>query len=142
MNFRHIQGNQMILIYDGECILCHHLIRLVLKFDKQEIIKLAHIQSVNIAHDAKYPTETITLALNGQMYHKSDAVKRVMSMIGFPFNAISSLMQLFPTSILDSMYDFVAKNRDKWPRYKAKCPIIDDNIRRRLYHELDPKILS
>lgn len=131
----------MILIYDGECMLCHHLIRLVLRFDKQEIIKLAHIQSVNIVHDAKFPTDTISLAFNGQIYHRSDAVKRIMSKIGFPFNAISILMQLFPRPILDSMYDFVAKNRDKWPGNKAKCLILDDNIRRRLYNEADHKIL-
>lgn len=136
------QANRMILIYDGECMLCHRLIRFVIKFDRQEKIKLAHIHSVNKSHDSKLPIDTISLSFNGQIYHKSKAVTHVMSVLGFPFNVASSLMKIVPTSMLDFLYDFVAKNRNRWSANETKCPIIDDSIQHRLYHELDQNTLQ
>lgn len=125
-----LQSKDPVLLYDGECLLCHRLIRLVIKFDKQEQIKLAHIQSTSTID---IPLDTISLVDHGQIYHKSVAVMHVLFMLGFPFNKVATIMKILPTNFMDFWYDFVAKNRYRWFGKNTHCLIIDDNIKRRMY---------
>ncbi|MFN8338117.1 MAG: DUF393 domain-containing protein [Saprospiraceae bacterium] len=124
--------HQPILIYDGECMLCHYLVQWVVKWDKHQLIKLAHIQTLNEQKNTLVSTDTVTLIANGQIYTKSKAVSHVMALLGFPFNIGAIIMKVIPTYLMDVVYDFIAKNRLYFSGNVKKCPTMDPKLMQRI----------
>ena len=70
--------------------------------------------------------DSIIFYLNGNIYIKSDAVIRISKSLGFPYNMMS-IFKIFPRSMRDIFYDFVARNRYKFFAKANKC-LISKNI--------------
>ena len=66
--------------------------------------------------------DSIIFYFNGNTYIKSDAVIRISKSLGFPYN-LMSIFKIFPRSIRDIFYDFIARNRFKFFGKTNKCLI-------------------
>ena len=105
------------LIYDDECDFCCSIVRkltslssksgityIPLKSPKgEELINYYNLQNVN---------SVIYLDGKDNIYIKAIAVLNVFRIMKFPYNLIY-LFKIFPVSVLNFIYDFIAKNRMK-----------------------------
>ena len=121
-----------VIIFDVDCLLCNRFVQIVSIIDKKDNIyftKLSGKTAKNILNNNKNLLEidSIIFYLNGNTYIKSDAVIRISKSLGFPYN-LMSIFKIFPRSMRDIFYDFVARNRYKFFGKANNCLICRDNF--------------
>lgn len=123
-----------IVIYDGQCNLCDRSVKLILKYEAEDVLFFSHLHSkagqkikngFNISDDF----DGILLYEKGKLYGKSEAVLHISTYMKFPFSLISFFFWI-PLFIRDGIYDFIANRRYRWFG-KDECLIPDEKIRKR-----------
>ncbi len=127
-NYRDME-NKKIILFDGVCNLCNNSVQFVIKRDKKDIFRYAALQSeigqelVNQRHIDTSKVDSIILIEPGVAYYtKSDAALEIAQDLGGLWKW-SAIFTWIPTSIRNSIYDFVAKNRYKWFGKQDACMI-------------------
>ncbi len=120
-----------VIIFDVDCLLCNRFVQIVSIIDKKDSIyftRLSGKTANDILSNNKnlVDVDSIIFYLNGNIYIKSDAVIRISKSLGFPYNMMS-IFKIFPRSMRDIFYDFVARNRYKFFGKANKC-LISKNI--------------
>lgn len=120
-----VEQARPVLLFDGVCNLCHASVRFVLKHDKAGVFNFASQQSAygqEVLKRHGLPEGASVYLLDEQgVYAKSDAVLRVLYLLGYPwrvFNVYSAL----PKALRDGAYDFVGKRRYAWFGRMDACP--------------------
>lgn len=120
--------NKKIILFDGICNLCNDAIQKVIKNDKKDLFRFAHLQSDlarQIINERGIDTanlESVILIDPGvAYYHKSTAVIEIAK----DLNNYSWLriFKPLPEAFRDMIYEFIAKNRYKWFGKKESCMI-------------------
>lgn len=121
--------NKKIILFDGVCNLCDASIQFIIKHDKKDIFRFVAIQSELgqriIKHIGINTTETdsIILYLPGvAYYYKAEAALKIAKDLNGIYSFLS-LFNVFPNSISNMVYDYIAKNRYKWYGKKEQCMI-------------------
>lgn len=124
-----IPKNKKIILFDGVCNLCNNTVLKVIKNDKNNNFVFAALQSkkgIEITNYLKIDTskiDSIILYEPGVAYDiKSTAALKIMSSFG-GFWFLTQFFKIFPESIRDFMYAYIAKNRYKWFGKKESCMI-------------------
>ena len=120
-----------VIIFDVDCLLCNRFVQIVSVIDKKDSIYFTRLSGKTanyILSNNKnlVDVDSIIFYLNGNIYIKSDAVIRISKSLGFPYNMMS-VFKIFPRSMRDIFYDFVARNRYKFFGKANKC-LISKNI--------------
>ena len=120
-----------VIIFDVDCLICNRFVQIVSVIDKKDSIyftRLSGKTANDILSNNKnlVDVDSIIFYLNGNIYIKSDAVIRISKSLGFPYNMMS-IFKIFPRSMRDIFYDFVARNRYKFFGKANKC-LISKNI--------------
>lgn len=117
-----------IIFYDGICGLCNQSIQFIIKHDKKKIFRFAALDSefakslLQSNHIKTENIDTIILMVNNKSYLYSEAVLKIFSLLGFPYN-ILLIGFILPKSIRDRIYKWIARNRYRiWGKYDS-CPI-------------------
>ena len=123
--------NDSVIIFDVDCLLCNQFVQIVSVIDKKDSIYFTRLSGKTanyILSNNKnlVDVDSIIFYLNGNIYIKSDAVIRISKSLGFPYNMMS-IFKIFPRSMRDIFYDFVARNRYKFFGKANKC-LISKNI--------------
>ena len=120
--------NKAIILYDGKCALCNKYIRFVIRFDKNDKLRFATIQS-NIAKVIikdycikDTGQDSIILHNRNKVLLKSDAVIAILHQLSFPIN-MSYILYILPSFIRDYIYDIISKNRYKMFKKSKECII-------------------
>ena len=105
------------LIYDDECNFCCNVVRILSLLVDKSIITYIPLKSQKTKelinyHNLKNVNSVIYLDDNGKVYTKAIAVLNVFRIMNFPYN-LFYLFNIFPESVLNFIYDFIAKNRMK-----------------------------
>jgi predicted DCC family thiol-disulfide oxidoreductase YuxK len=116
-----------ILFYDGNCALCNNFIKIILKLGTQPSFYFAPLSGKTASEKipAKYKTpsfDSIVLLMNEQIYTHHKAIFQIISCLPWPFK-ILLIGQLLPHKLLLNLYQWVAKNRFKWHKKLAICPV-------------------
>ena len=121
--------NKKIVLFDGVCNLCESSIQFIIKHDKKDVFRFVAIQSELgqriIKHIGINTTETdsIILYLPGiAYYYKAEAALKIAKDLNGIYSFLS-LLTVFPNSISNRVYDYIAKNRYKWYGKKEQCMI-------------------
>ncbi len=118
------KGKNLIL-FDGYCHLCSWSVRTILRFDKKQKFLFsplsseygkAHIADFQIAKDV----DSVILIKDGEVFTKAKAALMIADELGGIF-LILGMFKVFSFPFLNSIYDFVAKNRNKWFGRKNVC---------------------
>jgi len=124
-----MEKGKKIILFDGVCNLCNSSVQFVIKRDKKDVFRYAALQSevgqqlVNQRHIDTSKVDSIILIEPGVAYFtKSDAALEIAKDLGGIWK-LSAIFTWIPTSIRNSIYDFVAKNRYKWFGKKESCMI-------------------
>lgn len=124
-----MEEGKKIILFDGVCNLCNHVIQFVIKRDKRDTFRYAALQSemgqqfVQERGIDRSKIDSIILIEPGIAYYtKSDAALKISK----DFGGIWILLLMFqwlPRSLRDIVYDFIAKNRYRWFGRKDECMI-------------------
>jgi len=124
-----VENDKKIILFDGVCNLCNGSVQFVIKRDKKDIFRYAALQSeagqqlVTQRHIDTNKVDSIILIEPGVAYYtKSDAALEIAQELGGLWR-LSTIFTWIPTSIRNSIYDFVAKNRYKWFGKQESCMI-------------------
>ena len=120
-----------VIIFDVDCLLCNRFVQIVSVIDKKDSIYFTRLSGKTANYILRnnknlVDVDSIIFYLNGNIYIKSDAVIRISKSLGFPYNMMS-IFKIFPRSMRDIFYDFVARNRYKFFGKANKC-LISKNI--------------
>lgn len=125
---------QMIIFFDGECILCNSFFQVLLKQDKKHRFKFATLQS-SLGQELKESIkeeafDSFILKEGEKLTFKSDAVFIIASKLPFPWPLIQ-VGYIVPRFLRDKVYDWVAKNRFKWFGRSENCIVLDSSDKAR-----------
>lgn len=115
-----VEGTHLVL-YDGVCGLCNHLLQFLLEHDHRAVFMFASLQSATgkatverFGGDPNELTSFYVLANyradDARMFSRSSAALFVAGELGWPWK-VAVLMRVLPTAILDRIYDVVARIR-------------------------------
>lgn len=124
-----------IIYYDGDCGLCHVLVRFILRIDIKNqfyFSPISNFQNKEKTNDL----ESIILSINGNLLYKSEAIITTFNIIGNGWSLVAQLLQIMPKDLVDKIYDWVSKNRKKWTPNKTKaCPNMPSFYKKRFLFE-------
>lgn len=111
-----LRPDDRLLLFDGECNLCHGLVRFLLRADKRQRILLATVQSAEgqlILRNLGLPGDrfdSIVYIECGEHWLRSAAFFRALSPLGWPWRPFS-LARFLPSRMADGIYNAVARKR-------------------------------
>ncbi len=115
-----------VIYFDGVCGLCNRFVDLLLRADRQGVLRFAPLQG-ETAHErlgqgAAPSLETIVLMDREGTFRRSDAVLRSMAHLGGAWRMIG-VLRLIPRSIRNLGYDVIAANRYRWFGKRDSCRV-------------------
>lgn len=124
-----------IILFDGECNFCDRSVQFIIKRDSKAVFKFAALQSdagKEIVRKFNIPSniDSVILVDNNHYYIKSTAALRISKKFTGAWSLLYCLV-IFPSSLRDFFYDFVARNRYKWFGKKDSCMLPSPEIRKR-----------
>lgn len=129
-------GMSWVLFFDESCGVCSSSVRWVARRDKQRLLSFAPLQGelgsrLGLSHHADPKGGTVVLRNQEteQLYFKSDAVIRLMGLLGGIWGG-ASVIRLIPRPIRDALYVAFARRRH-WIS-KQVCELPDDDLTSRL----------
>lgn len=128
------QDVKHIILYDGECNYCDAIVQFLIRADKKDVFKFAHISSRTgsellkkfgidpILHDS-----FIYVKAN-EYYMYSDGAGQVLLQLGGAYAVMGKILLTIPLTIRDAIYKWVARNRYKLFGRKQSCDIPSQSI--------------
>jgi predicted DCC family thiol-disulfide oxidoreductase YuxK len=124
-----------IVLYDGVCGLCNNFVKFVLRHDQNQRFLFASLQS-DFAYRAlskhnRNPKDLNTIFVivdyglkNERLLLRAKAAIYVLSELGNGWR-LCALLNLLPDSLLDGVYNLIAKYRYKWFGKFDSCQLPD-----------------
>jgi len=116
----------MIVLFDGQCLLCNGWVQFLLQHDRSQRIRFASIQSAvgqQLLARAGLQVEGLQtlLVIDGERsWQHTAAILRVLHALGWPWR-LAWVGWLVPAPLRDALYRWVARNRYRiWGR-SATC---------------------
>lgn len=117
-----------IVLFDGVCIFCDTTVNTIIKYDKNNKLKFAALQSdvgQEILRISGYPTtelHTIVFIKEKKVYTKSEAIIEICSLlVGFP--RLLVVLKVVPSILRDFLYSIFSKYRYNLFGKKSHCNI-------------------
>jgi predicted DCC family thiol-disulfide oxidoreductase YuxK len=108
------------VFYDGECALCHGLVRFVLAEDRAgDVLRFAPLQGPTLsarlapAQRAGLPDSIVVLDASGALLTRSDAALHVLESLGGAWRVLALALRAVPRPLRNLAYDAVASVRKK-----------------------------
>lgn len=125
-----------IIYFDGVCNLCHWTVKFIIARDKKSIFSFASLQSTfarkHLMHangqDINY--DSVVYQRGEKIYIKSIAALKILNELGGLWK-LANIFSFMPTSLLDRMYDFIARHRYSWFGKKNQCMVPSARIESR-----------
>lgn len=121
--------NKKIVLFDGVCNLCNTAVQTIIKHDKKDVFRFVALQSEmgiaiqkHIGIDTSKIDSLVFYAPGISYSYKSEAVLDIAKELSGIFS-LAIVFKILPTPLLNSVYDYVAKNRYKWYGQQEHCLI-------------------
>jgi len=128
-----------VVFFDGECPLCNRSVAFLARHDRAAKLRFAHIQGrfaqANLdpaLRDVGVDGTVLLLEPGGRISQRSAAVLRALGHASPRWRWLDRLAgSPAIVRVLDVLYAFVARNRDRWFGRHATCPLPDPSFRAR-----------
>ncbi|HSH50476.1 MAG TPA: thiol-disulfide oxidoreductase DCC family protein [Bacteroidales bacterium] len=128
--------NKGIILFDGYCNLCSGSVQFIIKRDLKNYFKFASLQSEvgkNLHKKFCLPenyNESVVLIVDEKIFLKSDALIKITQKLKglWPLLAV---FKIFPKSLRNLIYDFIANHRFRWFGMKEQCFMPSKSIKER-----------
>lgn len=130
-------GMRPLIVYDGVCVLCSFFAQWVIARDKDEQFVFTTAQSsLGQALYNHYQLdasnfETNLVIIDGVLHEKMNGALAVCYAVGYPWRLLS-IMQILPGSVLNFVYERVARNRYALFGKQDQCLVPTENLKERL----------
>ena len=132
---------ELIVFYDGPCVLCNSIILKLCKWDKNDNIRFTSLDSDYAKSFFKNNPSSILdcdsiISWDSEKQYCSEAkaVFRVLKYLNGFWN-LFFIFNLLPTSLLNIIYRFIAKNRYNWFGKKSICYVPRKDISSRFLED-------
>ncbi len=119
-------AEQVVLHFDGECLMCSNFIRFVAQEDAAELIKFRALTPSESA------PESMLLERGGERLQRSAAFVAVMEALGGHWRLLGMMIRCLPRGLRDWGYEFVAARRYRWFGKAAVCELPSREVAARL----------
>lgn len=127
MEIADLPKDKKIILFDGVCNLCNASVQFVIRRDRKDIFRFVPLQSElglkiiqHLGIDPKN-TDSIVLYEPGRAYYnKSEAAIEIVKEFGGLYTLLR-ILAVFPKSLSNFVYAFVAKNRYRWYGKQETC---------------------
>jgi predicted DCC family thiol-disulfide oxidoreductase YuxK len=124
--------------HDGDCGLCHRVVRFVLAEDRANQFRFAPLQGPSFAREvpgsvrASLPDTFVIVDDHGRMLTKGDAVIHMLERLGGLWRGLGVAFRLLPRRLRDRGYDRVGHIRHRlFPKPGGMCPLVPEALRTR-----------
>jgi predicted DCC family thiol-disulfide oxidoreductase YuxK len=136
-----------ILLYDGVCALCNHLVRFLLRRDKRAAFRFIPLESAlgreilarhpPVHLDRQTIPEGVVLITNAltpieHLYHRSDAIAQTLTLLENPWKSAGKALAHIPRPVREGIYNLIARFRYRFFGRYAVCPIPTPDQRDRI----------
>ena len=127
-NLIQLSQTNPIILYDGECYLCDNTVQFILKRDRNSLFRFYSLQDAIRYSDLSTffdiaDKNSVILIHKGIIFEKSDAVVKIMKLLGGWLFYLSYLASIIPKFIRNIIYSFIARNRYRWFGKSDTCLI-------------------
>lgn len=127
------QSSQIVIFFDGVCVLCNGAVSFLIKADKKKHFKYASLQGhyAREVLDQKLLQSLSSVVVNqgSQIYEKSEAVIFILKNLGPPYRFLGAVAHVLPTFLLNSLYDIIASYRYRIFGKFEQCKIPEEKNR-------------
>lgn len=121
---------ESIVFFDGFCALCSRTVSLLIKMDKKRVLKYSSLQGEYVREILDLPcTEVGTSVVfyhEETSYQKAAAVVQILKKLGGIYKYMGIVLNIFPSFLLNRLYDFIAQNRYRFLGENPTCFIPDE----------------
>ncbi|HRI34286.1 MAG TPA: DCC1-like thiol-disulfide oxidoreductase family protein [Saprospiraceae bacterium] len=123
-----------IIIYDGECNYCDAIVQFLIRVDKNNDFKFAHISSqtgsklLNKFGIDSNLHDSFIYVKDQEYYMYSNGAGQVLLQLGGAYALMGKILLAIPLTIRDAIYKWVARNRYKLFGRKQSCDIPSKSI--------------
>jgi predicted DCC family thiol-disulfide oxidoreductase YuxK len=130
-----LESHGYVLLYDGQCGLCHRVVQFVLRHDRTGAMRFARLQgSVGQSVVAAIPElagiDSLVLLHRDGAWVRSTAALELARYLGGTFH-LMLVGYFLPRRLRDWLYDRVARNRYRVFGTMGACPVPDAETRAR-----------
>ena len=125
--------NSFIVFFDGSCVFCNFWVKKLLQWDKSDRMRFSSLQSPFATRFFKEHSSQllakdalITWEQTKGCQSEADAVFAILDQLGGLF-VLFKVFRIIPTSFLNVLYRFIAKNRYKWFGNQSNCDLTPKN---------------
>ena len=118
-----------IVFFDGDCGFCNRSVKFILEHERTPILKFAPLQGPTARAALATSTlpddigkRTVVLKEGSQFLVRSQAVLRIMQLMGGPWPAFAAVARIVPRPLADMLYRLVAWLRG-YVRVDNNCQI-------------------
>ena len=127
MEISELPKDKKIILFDGVCNLCDSSVQFVIKHDKKDVFRFVPLQSELgqkiISHiGASTIDSTILYEPDKRYYYKAAVAFEILKEVKGIFSFLL-IFSILPQSVVNFIYDYVAKNRYEWFGKKESCMI-------------------
>lgn len=123
-----------ILFYDGNCALCHGAVLWALNRKALDFVVFSPLQGQtalkHLPQNRIHDLNTVVFYSSGEIYIEAAAVFELLRSCTGLWKLLS-LFRLFPLSLTNSIYRWVARNRFHWRKPLEGCPLPDPTQKHR-----------
>jgi len=128
-----------VVFYDGQCGLCHRVVRFVLAEDPEgRAFRFAPLDSeafrtaLSAAEREQLPDSLVVYCVDGTILLKSAAALHILDRLGGLWRILGLLLHLLPLGVRDAVYDAIARTRHTLFRPPTQaCPLVPADLRKR-----------
>lgn len=128
---RALSQDHPIVAFDGVCNLCNGYIQWLIRRDRKRVFRYTTLQSGEGAvmkEASALNGDSILLIHKGEIHTMSDAGLMSLKFLGGAWGLVS-LLRVFPKSLRNAIYKWIARNRYKWFGKSESCLVPDASIR-------------
>lgn len=123
-----------VILYDGVCNYCDAIVKFLIRVDKKNDFKFAHITSqtggklLNKFGIDSNLHDSFIYVKNQEYYMYSDGAGQVLLQLGGAYAVMGKILLAIPLTLRDAIYKWVARNRYKLFGRKQSCDIPSQSI--------------
>ncbi|TDM14309.1 thiol-disulfide oxidoreductase DCC family protein [Macrococcus bovicus] len=119
-----------IVFFDDDCLICNGAVRLLIRLDQADQLHFAALKSETaqrkLANKALQSIDSVIYLREDEAFIYSEAVIEILLDLGFNVR----FLKVVPTTIRDSLYKLVARNRHHFTR--QACPLPTAAMRKKM----------
>ena len=112
-----------IIFFDSNCLLCSRFVKSLLKADKGKLYYSGFDSSIAkdlLPDSIRNNPMTVVFYNQGKLHFKSKAIFSIIRELKFPW-PIFGIFNILPTSLNDSIYNLISRNRTSWFGRSEDC---------------------